>query len=216
MDSIALQKRHGTLTREAFNKLLANLDSNREVAAEKYERIRRRLASFFEYRGCSSPDDYADLTINCAAKKIDEGSEIYSSDPLSFFIGIARNILQEYWEQVPRRTASLEDLSDGEHPWEDPAQSMQREEDLNRSELEMNCLEQCLESINHQNRDLIISYYVGEKSQKINNRKRLAAEFDIAPANLRLRAFRLREKLENCIEGCLNELAVKQNPIFPN
>lgn len=213
---IALQKRHGTLTREVFDKLLATLDSNREVAAEKYERIRRRLVNFYEYRGCSAPDEYADVTINCAAKKLNEGSEIYSSDPLSFFIGIARNIVQEYWEQAPRRATSLEDLSDGGHPWEDPFQSMQREEDLDRSEMELHCLERCLEDITHQNRDLIISYYVGEKSQKISNRKRLATELDIAPANLRLRAFRLREKLESCVKGCLKELAVKQNPIFAN
>jgi DNA-directed RNA polymerase specialized sigma24 family protein len=216
VDSIALQRRHANLTREAFDKLLVSLDSNREVAAEKYERIRGRLANFFEYRGCSSPDDYADVTINCAAKKISEGAEIYSSDPLSFFIGIARNILQEYWEQAPRRTASLEDLSDFEHPREDPARIMQREEELNRSDLELSCLEQCLQDFPHQNRDLIISYYVGEKSQKINNRKRLAAELDIAPANLRLRAFRLREKLESCLKGCLEELPVKQKPIYPN
>ena len=135
---------------------------------------------------------------------------------MSFFIGIARNILQEYWELAPRRATSLEDLPDGEHPWDDPVQSMQREEDLNRSESEMRCLELCLEDITHQNRDLIISYYVGEKSQKINNRKRLAAELDIAPANLRLRAFRLREKLESCLKGCLAELPTKQNPISTN
>ena len=216
VDSIALQRRHGTLTREAFDKLLASLDSNREIAAEKYERIRRRLADFFEYRGCRLPDDYADVTINCAAKKIDEGAEIYSSDPLSFFIGIARNILQEYWEQSSRRAASLEELSDAEHPCEDPAESLRREEDRGRSELEIACLEQCLEGFAHQNRDLIVSYYVGEKSQKINNRKRLATELDIAPANLRLRAFRLREKLENCVKGCLKEVAVKQNPYLTN
>ena len=104
VDSIALQKRHGTLTREAFDKLLASLDPNREVAAQKYERIRGRLANFFEYRGCSSPDDYADVTINCAAKKISEGSEIYSNNPLSFFIGIARNILHPIRAQVTELT----------------------------------------------------------------------------------------------------------------
>ncbi len=216
MDSIALQKRYGTLTREAFDKLLASLDSNREVAAEKYERIRKRLIGFFEYRGCRLPEDYADIAINCATKKISEGSEIYSNDPLSFFIGIARNILQEYWEQSPKRAASLEDLPAGQHPWEDPVESLQRDEDLSKSDLELNCLEQCLEGITDENRDLIIGYYVGEKSQKINNRKRLAAELDIAPANLRLRAFRLREKLEHCLKSCLKEFTVKQNFNFTN
>ena len=76
MDSIVLQRRHGTLTREAFDKLLDSLDPNRQAAGEKYERIRQRLANFFEYRGCSSPEDYADITSNCAAKKISEGAAL--------------------------------------------------------------------------------------------------------------------------------------------
>jgi DNA-directed RNA polymerase specialized sigma24 family protein len=216
VDSIALQRRHGTLTREAFDKLISSLDANREIAAEKYERIRGRLVNFYEYRGCSSPEDYADITINCAAKKLNEGSQIYSTDPLSFFIGIARNLMQEYWELVPKRASSLQDLSEAEHPSENLTESLQREEELNRSESELGCLEHCLEEITPQNRDLIIGYYVGEKSQKIDNRKRLATQFDIAPATLRLRAFRLREKLESCVKGCVQQSAMKQNPMFSN
>jgi len=216
VESIALQRRHGSLTREAFDMLLARLDPNRDAAAEQYERIRGRLTNLFEYRGCSSPEEYADITINCAARKISEGTEIYATDPLSFFMGIARNILQEYWEQVPRRNASLEDLSEAQHPWEDPIQSIRREEELQRSESELKCLEQCLEDIPDENRDLIVGYYVGEKSQKIINRKKLAAQLDVAPANLRLRAFRLREKLETCVRGCLEISGMKQNSTSAN
>ena len=216
MESIALLRRHGTLTREGFDKLLTRLGPNREAAAQQYERIRGRLTNLFEYRGCSSPEDYADITINCAAKKISEGTEIYSADPLSFFMGIARNILQEYWEQLPGRAASLEDLSDAEHPSEDPALSWRREEDLLRSESELKCLEQCLEDIPTESRDLIVGYYVGEKSQKIKNRKLLAAQWDVTPSNLRLRAFRLREKLESCVRACLDGSKLKQNPASPN
>ena len=216
MDSIVLQRRHATLTREAFDKLLASLDSDRQTAAEKYERIRQRLAHFFEYRGCSSPDDYADITINCAAKKIDEGSQIYSTDPLSFFIGIARNILLEYWEQAPKRAASLDELPVIEHPRVDATDTIERAEDLSRSEAELECLEECLEQTGHQNRELIIGYYIGEKGQKIRNRKRLAAELDIAPENLRLRAFRLRAKLEGCVKNCCEALAPKQNHSYTN
>ena len=216
MDSIVLQRRHGTLTREAFDKLLDSLDPDRQAAAEKYERIRARLTNFFEYRGCSSPEDYADITINCAAKKLNEGSEIYSKDPLSFFLGIARNFLLEYWEQAPKRAASLDHLSDLEHPWVDGIETMQREEDLSRTEAELKCLEGCLEKTDHQNRELIIGYYVGEKGQKIHNRKELAAKLDIAPATLRLRAFRLREKLEGCVKNCFEALMSKQNHSYTN
>ena len=216
MDSIVLQRRHATLTREAFDKLLESLDSDRHAAAEKYARIRQRLANFFEYRGCSSPDDYADITINCAARKLAEGSHIYASDPLSFFIGIARNILREYWELVPKRATSLEHLSDLEHPQVDGLEIIQHEEELSRSEAELECLEECLEQTGQQNRELIVGYYIGEKGEKIENRKRLAAEFDLAPVALRLRAFRLRAKLEGCVRNCFAALAPKQNHSYTN
>jgi RNA polymerase sigma factor (sigma-70 family) len=216
VDSITLQRRHGTLTQEAFDKLLDSLDADRQKAAEKYERIRQRLANFFEYRGCASPEDYADTTINCAARKLDSGSQIYSSDPLSFFVGIARNILQEYWEQVPKLATSLDHLPNTHHPFVDAIDAIQREEDRDRSEAELKCLEDCLEKTGSENRELIMSYYVGEKGQKIRNRKRLAEELNIAPGNLRLRAFRLRAKLEGCVKNCFETLALKQNHSYTN
>jgi DNA-directed RNA polymerase specialized sigma24 family protein len=216
VDSIALQRRHEALTAEAFDKLLNSLDPDRQAAAEKYERIRQRLANFFEYRGCSSPDDYADITINCAAKKLEQGSQIYASDPLSFFLGIARNFLLEYWEQAPKRAASLDHLSVAEHPRIDATETMERDEELNRSEAELKCLEECLEAAGQQDRELIVGYYIGEKGQKISNRKRLAADLDLRPAALRLRAFRLREKLERCVKSCFAALGPKQNHSYTN
>ena len=213
---MTLQRRHATLTREAFDKLLDTLDPDLQIAAEKYERIRQRLMNFFEYRGCSSPDDYADMTINCAAKKISEGSQIYSSDPLSFFIGIARNFLLEYWRLAPKTAASLDGLPVTDHPAVDAIETMQREEDLSRSEAELECLQECLDQTDGQNRDLIVGYYVGEKTQRIENRKRLAAELDLEPAALRLRAFRVRTKLEGCVKGCLAALAPKRNHSYSN
>jgi RNA polymerase sigma factor (sigma-70 family) len=216
VDSITLLRRHGNLTQEAFDKLLDTLDVDRQTAAEKYERIRRRLANFFEYRGCSSPEDYADTTINCAARKIDSGSQIYATDPLSFFIGIARNILQEYWEQAPKLATSLDHLPDTDHPFVDAIDTIQRDEDRDRSEAELKCLEACLEKTGGEDRELIMSYYVGEKGQKIRNRKKLAAELDIAPGNLRLRAFRLRAKLEGCVKNCFEALALKQKHSYTN
>lgn len=216
MDTIALQRRHATLTREAFDKLLETLDADRQTAAEKYERIRRRLVNFFEYRGCSSPEDYADITINCAAQKISKGTAISASDPLSFFLGIARNFLKEYWEQAPKRAASLDCLADVEHPRVEAIETMQREEERSRSEAELECLEECLKKTERQNRELIVGYYIGEKGQKIRNRKRLAAELDIGPTALRLRAFRLRTKLEDCVKSCFAALAPKQNQFYTN
>src|ERR671938_30866 len=61
------------LTAEAFTKLLARLDPDRERAGEKYEELRRTLVKFFEWRGAPFPEDQADETFNRVARKLDEG-----------------------------------------------------------------------------------------------------------------------------------------------
>src|SRR6202008_405245 len=65
-----------TLTQEAFDKLLSALGGDRDVAAQKYLELRANLIRFFEWRGCSFPEDHADETINRVAKRVLEREEI--------------------------------------------------------------------------------------------------------------------------------------------
>jgi DNA-directed RNA polymerase specialized sigma24 family protein len=65
------------------------------------------------------------------------------------------------------------------------------------------CLRACLESLSPENAELIVQYYQGEKSAKIENRKRLTERFKIPVNTLRMRALRLRDKLQVCVEDCL-------------
>jgi hypothetical protein len=50
---------------------------------------------------------------------------------------------------------------------------------------------------------LIVLYYQGEKSAKIENRKRLAEGLSVTLGALRYRAFDLRQRLQGCIERCM-------------
>jgi hypothetical protein len=50
------------------------------------------------------------------------------------------------------------------------------------------------------NRDLILQYYQGEKGEKIQNRKKLLEQLGVPVNNLRMRALRLRERLQSCVE----------------
>jgi hypothetical protein len=54
---------------------------------------------------------------------------------------------------------------------------------------------------------MIEQYYAANKRAKIDLRKRIAAEFGISLSTLRLRALRIREKLQGCIEQCLGAVA---------
>ena len=70
-----------TLTQDAFDRLLIALGGDRDRGGEKYLEIRTNLTRFFEWRGCSFPEDHADETFNRIAKKIDEGEQILLAHP---------------------------------------------------------------------------------------------------------------------------------------
>ena len=198
-------KKNWELTPEAFDGLLLSLSPDGERAAEKYESVRRRLITFFEARGCSYPEDYADETINRAARRINEGAHIHTDDPASYFYGIARNLIQEYWEEGAKRFVSVHELSPSEFPQEDPHEINERRAMQLQLEREVQCLELCMEGLTVSNRQLIIKYYEGETSVKIKNRKLLAEELSISFNALRIRALRIRERLEVCLDNCLEQ-----------
>ena len=58
-------------SQEAFEKLLAWLDPDRDKAVEKYQRIYLRLVRVFATRGRADAEDLADQTVNVVASKID-------------------------------------------------------------------------------------------------------------------------------------------------
>jgi DNA-directed RNA polymerase specialized sigma24 family protein len=206
VDMLHSLKKDWVLTPEAFERLLARLDSDRDVAAQKYEDIRRKLMLFFESRGCLIPEESADETFNRVARKLSEGVEVRAADPASYCYGIARNVLQEYWDQPSRSRASMEDLTRTGRHAEHPDQVTEKRLKREKLELEIECLERCIEGLPEGNRTLIIRYYEGDSGAKIRCRRMLAEQLGIPINALRIRALRIREKLEDCLKGCFNEI----------
>jgi DNA-directed RNA polymerase specialized sigma24 family protein len=194
------------LTQQALDMLLAFLSPNREAAGIKYENIRKKLITFFECRHCIYPEECTDITINRVARKISEGKEIYASDPLSFFFGVARRVLQEYWEHQSKISASLDLPGPPIEPSQDPGEMEKQEADRLLLEQQIECLEGCLEKLPYESHELIIQYYYGETGIKIKGRKRLADKLGVQISALRVKALRIREKLETCVDTCLNQL----------
>lgn len=198
-DGSTSRKKSWVLTQEALDKLLACLDADRDQAARKYENIRRKLIKHFECRGCYSPEDQADETINRVARRIYEGQEIWAYDPASYFYGVARNILREYWGSPEREFSPLESLPPMAHPSEDALKQKQKEAERLSLERRLAILERCLQDLSPENRQIIISYYQGERGERIENRKRLAVSLGLPTNALRIRAHRIREKLERSV-----------------
>lgn len=174
------------LTETGFHRLLGFLDRDRELAGRKYEAIQRKLVKFFAYRGCASPEELADTTIDRVTRRLVEGEEIRANDPSVYFYGVARNVAREFWSA--RDTRPPEPL-----PAPEPVDADDR----------LVCLDQCLERLGPEARQLILEYYEGQGRHKIENRQRLATELRISQSALRLRAQRIREQLEKCVRRCV-------------
>ena len=188
----ATPRRKWTLTQDAFDKLLAALGENRERAAETYLEIRKNLVRFFEWRGSPLPEDHADETFNRLAKRVVGGEEI--QNPMSYCLGVARMLLLEINKERAKEQQALSELATSQAPYETVDES---------AEARIECLRECLESLSLNNRELIIEYYQGEKGAKIENRKKLVERLGIPVNTLRMRALRLRERLQSCVEDCL-------------
>ena len=170
-------------SKDAFEKLLLWLNSDRDKAGEKYERIRLRLIRIFGCQGSCDPEDLADDTINVVASRIDWLLANYQGDSALYFYGVAKKIHLEELKRKP-----LPDL-----PPPDPTPPEVEEVS--------NHLEECLQELQRPERTLILRYHQGEKQIKIENRKRLAEELKISRNALRIKVCHLHERLRKCLEG---------------
>ena len=186
------------LTPRSFDGLLALLDPDRDAAAARYLEIRRNLVRLFEWRGCPTPEEYADETINRCATKIGEGEVI--RDPGTYCVGIARMLLLEMGRD---RALQARPLDEAPEPQVVPHES---ESDQDRR---VDCLRSCLGQLHPNLRTLILSYYQGDKGAKIRNRDGLTRKLGISPGTLRMRALRLRASLQLCAESCLQNQGAK-------
>ena len=183
MSSTPFKKKE--LTQEAFDRLLAWLNPDREQAGKKYEDIRKRLIKIFTCRGCLIPEDLADESIDRVVMKIPELAGSYVGDPALYFFGVASNVFHEYI-----RKASVH--------FPQPVVHSTRE-----VEQEYSCLEECMQKLTHRTRNLIIEYYSEDKGDKIDHRKQLAGKLGIELNALRIQACRTRAVLFQCVQECL-------------
>ena len=195
MDNVPPRKTPWKLTQESFDGLLAWLDSDPELAGKKYLEIRSKLASGFARHGCKEPDTLADLTIDRVVKKLPEIVETYTGDKIRYFYRCAHFVRLEY----TRDESNVGPLPPYDLPAPDPDENVEPESE---------CLGQCLRKLPTPSRDLFLQYYQGEKRKKIERRIAMAQRLKITQSNLRLRAYRIRANIKECILKCLEQSAV--------
>lgn len=190
-------RRDWALDAGAFEHLLATLDGNRDRAAEKYERVRHKLVSFFRWRGCFDAEDHADRTIDRVARRLAEGAELRVADPYLYFHGVALRVLQEVWRAPETGVART-----GELPAAVAIRANAGEEGGAERERRLSCLDRCLESLDARQRHLLASYHAAGGGQ-IAARRALADELGIPLNALRIRTHRIRSALARCVGECI-------------
>jgi DNA-directed RNA polymerase specialized sigma24 family protein len=178
-------KKLQVLKQEDFDRLLTWLDSDPEGAGLTYERIRWRLIAILASRGCAVPEELADETIDRVARRVADIQDTYVGDKATYFLGVMNNVHHEYLKRpkILRPPEAVDDV-----------------ELMEKTHL---CLDKCLGKLTANSRRMIEHYYAADKQAKIDLRKQLAADYGVSLNTLRLRALRIRGKLQACIEPCL-------------
>ncbi|MEO8678427.1 MAG: hypothetical protein ABI665_05235 [Vicinamibacterales bacterium] len=179
-------KRGWTLNAAAFERLLAELDDDRQRAAHTYEQLRRRLIGLLQWWGAQPADELADETLDRMARKLDEGAVIAAGSIGAYARGVARMVYYE-WTRRPRPEPVDVDP---------PAVAAAEPEGA-----ALTCFDRCLASLDAGERQLVLRYYDDGKAKDV--RRRLADEAGLSITALRIRVHRLRERLEQCTKRCL-------------
>ena len=192
--------RDSAIPPESFDEILDWLDPDRDVAAEKYVQLRHDLAKLFIWGRCSDPERMTDETFDRVAKKVHDVKPSYQGDPRLYFRAVANNLIKENFKKIKTHVA-LDDIDLIEPQ---TTETVEEEADIEE------CLQSCLRKLEHEKRKLILAYYAKEKQAKIDHRQELAKEFGISVETLRVKVYRIRASIEECIESCLERKALQK------
>lgn len=191
------------LTANNFEALLCRLDPDREQAGKQYEELRWKLIRFFRWGSCVHAEDLVDETFNRVAEKIVAGKREIQQ-VVGFVWGVAKLVRREAIRRGTK-TIRLPDLPGGEESF--AGQDTDRlQHELAASKRRLKCLRKCIQELSAEDRRLLLEYH-SPRGRLPETRRRLAAENGITLIALRVRANRLRCKLEEYIKDSLSRSA---------
>jgi DNA-directed RNA polymerase specialized sigma24 family protein len=161
-----------------------------------YQSIRIKLIRYFEWQRCVAAEELTDETIDRVAKRIAQGQQIENLG--GFFYGVARFVLKEFQREEQKQQRALANLPKS-------TEDVSNEEEDDEAQLRRECNKKCLKELTEAERDLIIPYCQPDGRSKKERRQNLATKLGIKSENLRLKVFRIREKLDKCVADCLKD-----------
>ena len=174
---------------EDFARFLESLSPDREEAGRLYIRLDKRLVGFFDMKGISDSTGAAVETLKRAAERLVGGADVPQME--KYCLGIARNVAKEWWRRERRGEEAFQrfiaNLAD------DSADEVERIEHV---------LKPCFEHLKDAEQELLVAYcFVPEGLSRAEHRRQLADKLGVSVGALRIQVSRLRDRLEECVEG---------------
>lgn len=184
------------------------LPDEMEFDPERYERVRQKLIRFFAARRLPNPENLADETIYRALVSLKSGKvEPLELEPYLF--RIAQNVAWEEYRRLKRIGEQVE--------WPPAIEPPVIQIDQNEREAYLDCLDECWEKLEAEDRELLERYYAIERgADKIQRRQEMSDQLQIGLKALRSRLLRIRRKLEKCIEDCVSRNLMRSRSPKPS
>jgi RNA polymerase sigma factor (sigma-70 family) len=163
-------------SRDKFQQFLALLDADHDHAVEKYSALRRKLTTFFAWRGCGS--DAEDMADDVLLRVVERVDVLRPDDPTPYVFGMATNVARE--RLIKRhRGVELDDVEPSAFATSAPESAS----------VARRLLEEYLAVLPESDRHLLVSYFTEDRAT-------LAQKLGVSEASLRVRVHRLRRRLE--------------------
>lgn len=176
------------LTAESYSLLLKAFSSDEKEAALAYAKLRDSLARFFQLKG-DSADEAADETLDRVAVKL--GENVLIDDLTKYSFGVARLVFLERLRKMQKEKKAFEN-----YRVENAHQKFDEEAD------DFSPFRECFESLPNADKSILRAYFIDLPHAELNeNRQKLTDKLGVTLNNLRLKIFRLRRRLEDCVRG---------------
>ena len=190
-----------TVDTAAFHRLLNWIDNGVPSDGRSYLEMRKRLVVYFDRKNCLNADELADETLSRVTRRFAEEGSIDCETPAKYCYIVARFVFLEHLRSQRAAEIPLEEVHS--EPSRSALTATDSSEEKETKELLLSCLEKCVGRLNPVERDIIIRYYYGRERAKIENRRELAQKLGISANALSIRACRIRDKLEVCVNKCV-------------
>ena len=177
------------LTAESYSLFLEAFSSDEGEAVAALSKLRDSLVRFFQIKGDSDPDEAADKTLDRVAVKLSEN--VLIEDLTKYSFGVARFVFLERLRKTNTEKKAFEN-----YRAENAHQKFDEETD------DFSPFRECFESLPDADKSILKAYFIDlPYAELIENRQQLTVNLGMAMNNLRLKIFRLRRRLEDCVRG---------------